>query len=328
MAGLIWGAGSIWITPHPHAGTLDLYYLSLIMVAMMAAANLESLDRPLLAFAWGVAVSALLCIPQSFGWSPVPQGHAPAGLFYNSEILAETAAPLVVWAFWTHRWALMSILAVPVVLGQSRVSMIVVAAGLIYGARIPRWTKWICAAILPCVGLALLVALGPDKFQGAYVRIGLWGTALWSIVPFGRGVGWWMAAHPSAMQMFAHSDVLQLMVEFGIGAVPLLLLPFVIMRRRRGSVAQRAAYVGLSIECLISFPMHFPATSFLLGILAGFLARVGHDGGLAEHESTGDLRGNVRWAPASAGLLPRWLGAGDRGVPVGSEPAGRSALGA
>jgi hypothetical protein len=283
VAWLAWAAVLLVLKQHPVEGALDYLFMLLLFGAAIFGAEQESLDGVLKAMIYGLACASLMVIAQACGWPPalanlVPQGAAPAGFFYNREILAEFAAPLAVWALVSRRWVLSVPVLIPVVLCHSRIAVLVLACGLIY-AWVPHWR--IRALLLSGVAL---VGLGAAIFLGiasAGLRAVLWGAAWLSITPMGHGLGWWQAAHPFPIEEFVHSDVLQAFVETGwLGGACLVAIgciAFFSGCRCAGSEcrAVRAAFLGLGIECVVSFPLHTPAAGFLLACLAGFLARNG-----------------------------------------------------
>lgn len=275
LAGFVWAAVSLIDLPAPSDGALDLLMLALLCLTIIAAAGEDDIDSVITAFGWSIAISCLIAVPQWFGWSPVFQTSAPAGLFLNSEVLAEIAAPLLVWAAFKHRWALAVLMLVPLVLCHSRIAVLVAAAGLLAGWR-PKQT-WIKGLIFSAMMLAAILSVilfGAEKASSGMTRLVLWGAALQSIELFGQGIGWWALAHPDPFEEFAHSDLLQLMVELGVGALFFFAIPVLILSRRdAGNAAERAAFVAVCTEAIVSFPLHLATSGFLAAVLAGNLAR-------------------------------------------------------
>ncbi len=274
----LWGGGlmlaalSLLWSVDPLGGALDLYRLALIGLVMLAARQLSNLDRTMAGVGWGLAISAGLCLFQIFGLSPVDQAAAPAGLFVNRDILAEAAAPVFVWAFLTRRWVLAVWLVIPLILSGSRVGLLATGAGIfaISTAKI-RITAY---ALVGCLLAAFVISLDPGKVATAWARIEIWRSALGMIRPFGAGLGSFASTYPG--YEYAHSDLLQIVAELGLGAVPFIALAFVLVRASwRVHPAIRAAAVVLGIECIVSFPLHLPTTAFLAGVLAGGMVGCG-----------------------------------------------------
>ncbi len=229
--------------------------------------------------------------------------------------MGETAAPLLVWAFWRKRWALCCIMATSVALCHSRVAFFVLGCGLLYGWRARRSAKLASVVVLMIAGVAavMMIGDGTGKYLSGMTRIMYWGAALLSVVPSGRGLAWWAAAHPFPFEEFVHSDVLQSMVELGLGAVFFLAIPVMVLFRS-GGISERAAYIAICVEALVSFPMHLPATGFLAAVLTGYLARGRADVRVARLESRVEGHGAARWAEASCGDVAVWDGRCGRGV--------------
>jgi hypothetical protein len=124
--------------------------------------------------------------------------------------------------------------------------------------------------VLALCGIAALF-LRP---QSADHRIVLWGASVLSMTPLGRGLGWWFQAHPFPTEEYVHSDLLQTMLELGmIPGLALILIPILLWWKGVADVAVRATFCALLLEAVVSFPLHFPATSFLFAAVAGALAR-------------------------------------------------------
>lgn len=270
-ATLAWAlAASFLGSPHPHAAALEWLFLALLCLSAVAAAGADDLAPVLAALAWGVAASALLCVPQSLGWSPVPTSGLPAGLFMSSEVMAETAAPLAAWAAATRRWPLAAVLAIPLALCGSRVAPAAAAAGLLWAWQ-PR-RSWIRIALALVLLAAATAALALLKVDSGGTRAVLWVAAALSVTLTGRGLGWWAAAHPGPYEEFVHSDLLQAMVELGAGSI-LLAAFFAAALWRTKDAGPRAALAAACLEALVSFPLHVPCAGFLAFALAGHALR-------------------------------------------------------
>jgi hypothetical protein len=324
LAFLACAAASIIVAPDVQAASLDLLFLGLLVAVAFGAAGVENIDEVVSAFCWGIAASAVLCVPQAMGWSPVFQTSPPAGLFTNSEVLAEIAAPLLIWAAMKRRWPQAALMLIPLALCHSRIAVLAVAVGALYAwpAR-SLWAKVGIAAALLAAGAASVAVFGPDKIGSGMTRFVLWGTAVESIVPLGRGMGWWAFAHPNGLEQVVHSDVLQYAVELGAGSIFLLLVPFFVINGGSGHAAERAAFVVLCTEALVSFPLHLPASGFLVALLAGGLARERVGVRLVRSARGNGAVAVFRWAAA---LFPGMARGGDPGtgeLPIRPQPAWR-----
>lgn len=266
---------SILSAPQWLTAVSQMIFLLILSGAFIAGAGMEDTNGVMTGLALGLVVSSVVCVMQFYGWNGVPQSAPPAGLFYNREVLAEFAAVIFVWALVSQRWALAAFAIVPLVFCTSRVALLAVALGLFY-AYMPKSRLARLAALALIVGAAVasIIILGLGKIGSADHRVVLWGATIITIFmqPWGSGIGWTASAHPG--EQFAHSDVLQVLVEVGLGAVILILIPIFALRRGNGNNAERAAFVSVCVECAISFPLHIPATGFVAAVLAGHLVGI------------------------------------------------------
>ena len=270
LLGLAWTALSLLWTPIPAEGAMDLFCMALLVLAMTAGACTEDISPVVEAFGWGIAVSSAVVLAYHLGYPTDVQNSGRGGLFLSTEIIAEVAAPVLVWALWKRRWALSMAMVVPLALCDSRISVIAAAAGLAFGWRPRRvWIKSIVVVMVMVAAAASVVSLGLFKISTGLTRFVLWGAAAESITTFGHGLGWWTVAHPGPMEEYVHSDVLQFMVELGAGSLFLLAVPIMALWRGVGNVAERSAFLCLIVEGIVSFPTHLPASGFLAALLAG-----------------------------------------------------------
>ncbi len=272
VLGLSWAACSILFSPDPMAGALQFFYIVAVVGVFLAASELDSLDDAMTGAAVGIAVSSVISLMYLAGASPVEQlaGGHPAGLFYNSEVFAEFAAPVFLWTVLRKRWPLVLATALPMALCWSRVATLTVAIGLLY-AFLPRSKLLATTLILGLVAAcAAALVISPDKFSSAGLRFVIWGATLLAATPLGNGLGWFQAAHP--IEGFAHSDAIQAAAELGLGCLLLAAIPVLIFREKRGTNVERAVFVAICVEVLVSFPLHVPGSAFVAAVVAGFLA--------------------------------------------------------
>lgn len=271
--GTAWAAVSLIATPDLRGGVFELFFLIVLVGVMGTASQLKSLGSALSGLCLGVGVSSLFCLSSIFGHTLVDQGSSRfAGLFYNSEVLTELAAPLFVWAVVSRRWPMAACTVLPLFINGSRISVLAAAIALVYGCRSLPW-RYLASVALAGGAAVLAMALSRDIWTlGSFgERVVFWISTAMAITPLGNGIGWYRASHLT--QEFAHSDVLQAMAELGIGVACFAVIPVVIFWRDRGENAERAAFLALCVEMAISFPLHVPATAFLVALLAGYLVR-------------------------------------------------------
>ena len=274
LFGLVYAFAVLFVSRHPLEGSLDFFCLLLMFGVGIAAAERENLDQVMVGMVLGLGVSSVLVIPQHFGWSPVPQSAGPAGLFFNREVLAEVAAPLLVWSVVSRKLVLSLICIIPVALCDSRIAVLVSAVCIAYAFMPRKWWAYAIASVMMIgLGGGMLLLFGAGKIDSAGLRMVLWGAAYLDITTFGHGLGYWREAHPFPIEEFVHSDWLQFLVELGAGGIAFIALPILTLARGKGSIAERCALVAVTLEALVSFPLHGAAGAFIFAALAGNMAR-------------------------------------------------------
>jgi hypothetical protein len=299
VLGLSWAACSILVSPDPMNGALLFFFMVAIVGAFLAASELETIDDAMTGLALGVGVSSIVCLLYLAGVQVASQATPnPAGLFYNSEVLAEFAAPVFLWTVISKRWPLAAMTFVPVAVCNSRIALLVVAVGLLY-AYWPRSRLLgvsLVVALFVCASVAL-VALGQGKINTAGLRVVVWLATLLAATPLGNGLGWFEAAHPA--EQFAHSDAIQAINELGLGSVFLAAIPVLILRSNRGTNAERAVFIAICVEAIVSFPLHVPGTAFVAALVAGYLAGSRTPVFVGRPERRDRNAKNYEWAPAN-----------------------------
>jgi hypothetical protein len=327
VLGLSWAACSVLISPDPMAGTLQFFFIVATVGAFLASSEADSLDDAMTGLALGIGVSSVFALLYLTGHQIVDQSTIkPAGLFYNSEVFAEFAAPAFLWAVLTRRWPLLLATALPVVACGSRVALLVVASGALYAFWPKSKLLGIALVLVLVVGsAAALVAMGLGKTDSAGLRVVIWLATLLAATPLGNGLGWFETAHP--VEQFAHSDMIQAMNELGLGSIFLAAVPVLILRSNRGTNAERAVFVAICVEVAVSFPLHVPGSAFLAAIVAGYLAGSGALVPVGRSDSRDRDAKDYQWLPKVGGST---VSAGELGslkVSVRSAPTAHAALG-
>lgn len=274
---LLWVFGlaaiaTTWASPDPMGGYLDLLFMTLLCLAFIAAAELDTLDDVMTGLGAGLAVSAAVLLFQAWDDSSGRSFYHQrmTGLFYNTEILAEFAALVFVWAIVRRAYVIAAVSFLPIAVNNSRVAFLCAAVGVAF-AFWPATRKGRIAvlAVLVAFPVMLFFVFGISKLISAEHRITLWTATVFAWTQFGHGLGWYRASYPAVE--FAHSDVLQIIAEIGIGGFALLAIPFMAFRSTRGNHAERALFIAACIQAVISFPLHFPASGFVVALVAGYL---------------------------------------------------------
>lgn len=309
--GMAWAAASLIITPDRLDGSFQ-FFIAIVLIGVMGiASQVETLDDALTGMCLGVGVSSLFCLSALTGHRLVDQGSSGyAGLFYNSEILTELSAVLLVWAVVSRRPILVVMTVLPLLVNASRISIAAAVVALVYAYWPKSWTgrSLLCLPLIAAAGTVLFITSEGARFGGAAQRAVMWLATAMAITPAGYGIGWYRASHLT--EEFAHSDILQALAELGIGALCFAVVPVYALLMNRGDHAERAAFVVVCIELAVSFPLHVPANAFLAALLAGYLVRGrvpvfgggyhrrGYDGADGQWEGTvsGDhtVRGRLR----------------------------------
>lgn len=261
-------------TPFFLVGMNDMVFVVILSLAFLMGAGLDTMDDLMAGIGVGLSLSAGLVAVQYFAkWSPFPVGSlTPGGLFYNSEVMGEFAALVLVWAVAKRKIGIGAASAVALALSFSRVGLGAAAIGLLVVWR-PRWRVLLPALLAVLIaGLALLLF---TKFSSSLHRPILWGATAMSFTPLGRGLGWASLAFPE--EEFSHSDALQALVELGVGGLALALIPIAAFRGKRATHAEHALFTAILVEVFVSFPLHFPASGFLAAVMAGFMVGLGPD---------------------------------------------------
>lgn len=281
-AGMAWAALSLLWTPDVLTGLHEFLHLLILAMIVIAVSGLDDIDPILSAVGWGLAISSALCVVQWFGYSPVDQISAPAGLFYARMDLAAAVAPVFIWALLSGRYPLAAVLAAPMILCQTRTAIFAAVIGFL--AAKPRLALFLGAAFLLAMLATWVFALPPfdaAKVDSLTIRFEIWRATLQGLSILGSGIGS-LTADAFPVVEYAHSDILQAGYELGIGALPLL--AFFAIAACGPITPARAALVVLGVEAAVSFSLHRPPTTgFLAFGVAGFLVCAGR--GLCRRQS-------------------------------------------
>ena len=266
---LLYALASLAWAPVWRIGLWPVSHLAIFCGLAIYAAQCDT-DDLLKGLAAGIVAQCPLVILQSLGYSPlVMQAAVPAGLFVNRNFLGEAAMPLIGygaikrWPYW-----LLLPLVFEAIMAADRAAIVGSAAALWLrsGPRIR-----LASAATGMIGLVALTLYSPWGIDSMSARLTLLGMILPGMSTFGAGAGaTTIALYPVAESI--HCDALQLLYEFGIGAVPLFWIignAFDASRRD----ADRAALACLVAESLFSLPLEIPTTLFLAALLVGRLHR-------------------------------------------------------
>lgn len=266
---LTWTTIGLCWSPDWKGGLHEEIHFGVIFWVVLLGASLKGIDGLLEGLSWGVILQLPLLLGQLFGWQGIQQlSTPPAGLFGNRDILGETAALLLVWA-WTApkgRWRTpqVALLTSVLLLSQSRSGIGAAVVGLL----LPR--RGLIMPLLLCCGLLAVWLLDPGKMTSLEARLSIWHFTLSHLSFRGSGLGGFQALHP--YWEYAHSDGLQELYELGlgVGGASLLVLASLLSIRTPYSPVLLAA----TIEAAASFALHIPTTGFITALVAGHTLRL------------------------------------------------------
>lgn len=264
-----------WFSPVPYFSVFGLWLVWIMGLALWFGTTLTASDKWRLyaGLAFGGAVSSLIAIFQYLGYQLLPTSSpAPAGLYVNS-VQQGTVLALIAVALASERmWLLVLPLAPGIALSGSRGAWLALAIGLIgcYVRRI-----WLLGA----VWIIGLFYLSTPLAVSDEIRVAIWGFAWHHLTWFGWGPGTFYATllqipngdwvHPE----YVHNDALQLVYEYGIGALPMLALFIFVLRRTEAR--EWPVVLAFTVAGCYSMPLWMPIASFLVFVAVGRVLR-GH----------------------------------------------------
>ncbi len=259
-------AASLLWTPVPIEGLQPLWQFILLGAVFCIGVELENMEPIFVGAAWGLSVSSAVALFQ----------HEPTGLFLNKNFMAEAAVLVAVGLMVYKRWEMLPMLMPAIFLPLSRGALLALAvAGVLRwragGAGI-RSTAWLVATIF--VAFVVLLIEQPN---GASLgeRWVIWSYTANHLSWFGHGLGSFYIDFPSFQDGgfarrfdHAHNDLLELAYEFGVLAVPLLLVWLAAMWQHS---QVRLVLIAFTVEGCFGFPLFLPVTGALAALVAGHL---------------------------------------------------------
>jgi hypothetical protein len=267
------GVSLLW-APVFAQGIYDLWIIAILSCAFcLGSCDIEP-RRLYLGMAIGLSVSTAIAVFQALGWHQILyQESRPAGLFVNPNVFGETAALISVALlahriFWPLLWTVPSVL-----LSESRSGL---TALLLIGAA---WSANRYISVLMAIFIAGFVFLKPADSIG--YRLEIWQSAYNGLTWFGRGAGSYIVTSPVFSPFHtevmpnreenAHNDVLQLVYEYGLGA--LLLLPVILVAMFGPAGPERYLFFAFLFIACFNFPLAIPTEGFLGAFAMGRLWR-------------------------------------------------------
>ena len=270
-------AFALWpFSPAPYASVFGLWLIIITGLCVWFGTTMTDM-RGLYA---GAAVSSAIAVLQYFGIETVPMltdGH-PAGLYVNSIQQGAVLALIAVALASERMWLWLLPLAPGVVLAQSRGAWVALAVGLL-ACRVR--SLWILSAIAAAGALCLLLPLSDSDVQRMFIWRAAWDNLTW--LGWGPGVFYTLVLPQNGAFLYpeyAHNDALQLVFEYGIGAV-LVFSVFGYALWRTDAKEWPIVLAFVAAGCY-SMPLFMPVASFLALAAVGRILRLhglaGHDG--------------------------------------------------
>lgn len=256
-------------------------YLQIIILCAVfcLASSLNSIKWIIVGLSIGLLPSDLLAFIKYF-WNYdfvfALQGNV-AGLFVNKNIFCEVSALLFVILvvyklYWYIPFTLPGIIFV-----QSRGALLGLFVGMsIWLFKVNRTSFYIF-----CIVAVTLAGLNIEKFSTVSVieRFDLWGDTINGLTFKGNGVGSFEILYPYyatyidtslSRPRFAHNDLLQLIFEFGIGSIFVLIAIYKLIKKNN---VENIILYSLGTMAMFSYPLHIPVTAFIGFLVAGYINR-------------------------------------------------------
>lgn len=294
---LSYAALSLLWSPH---GLLELMQLLALASVFVWGFTIKDLRKVTIGLAVGLAVSSVIAILQYFKIDlGILTTDKLTGLFINPNIYAEVSGMLLVLILIYKLWWFIPV-TIPGLLVSSRA--VVIALGITLAMF--TWTKskllsvaivlfsWFIAFKLS-IRDTIFSDLGIEAVntKSLNIRIGMWQDMLSGFSIFGNGIGSFVYLFPEynkhldvtvSIAEYAHNDLLQLIFELGIGAIPLVLIVAYLLKVNN---EHRNALIFFLIIGFFGFPLHMPVTGFVVALVAAQLVKLSLGNRLAINSS-------------------------------------------
>lgn len=221
---------------------------------------------------FGLIVSDLVMLSQIFGFKEILYVTLlPAGLFVNSNILAEVSTLILILLLINRMWWY-SFACLPGLLVSSRATVL----SLIGASVVWAWSKskLITTAFIT-LGCLVFYIFSSHHDMSIDERLTIWRDTINGFTLFGHGIGSFEYLYPmysslNPAEMLrpneAHNEFIQFYFELGI----MIILPiFTIIINWNKEYAPWL--VSFAIISCFGFPLHIPATAFMFAIVFGYI---------------------------------------------------------
>ena len=288
LGALFLAYASISLLWSPH-GLLELMQLLALASVFVWGLALKDLRNVTIGLSVGLAVSSVIAILQYFKAELLIINFTKfSGLFINSNIYAEVSGMIFILLIINKLWWYIPV-TIPGLLVSSRA--VVLALGVSLAMFI--WHKSKIASIgivLASWFIALklsfrdalidLSSASSINTQSINIRFNIWLDMLQGFNLFGNGIGSFVYLFPYynkhldttvSLAEYAHNDLMQLIFELGIGALPLVMIVGLLLKINH---EYRNALVFFIIIGFFGFPLHMPVTAFIVALVAAQLAKL------------------------------------------------------
>lgn len=282
-----WGAAlvilstvSLLWTEIVYDGVYEIWHLLLLAGVFLIAAELDSIEWPLMAFTLGTGVSGIVAILQVFGifWIETLHNGYASGLFLNQNFMAEACAAAIVIAASRKWWPLVVMNAPGVVFVGARGAILgLMAAAFVWLWQRNRRSSFVLVMLLAVTMAGLTFYKRGDNIGSVNERLAIWADTWDGVTFFGHGIGSFFTQYPvKATRIdvalnrseYAHNEALNILFELGLPGL-VVVSGFVWVLWARAGIDERMVLACLGAIALVGFPLRLPATAFCFALVAG-----------------------------------------------------------
>lgn len=267
---MFYAAAHSLYTPAANAAMYGLWLVLIMGLCVWFGTTMKDARKLYKGLAAGAALSSAVSVFQYLGYDVVAtMTPTPAGIYVNG-VQQGAVLALIVVALASERLWLWALPLMPgIYLSHSRGALLALAVGLL-GCYVRR--LWVFAVLGIAGAFYLLTPLNPSD----QLRIAIWSMAWHNLTLFGWGPGVFFTI---IMQQesgplfpeYAHNDALQLLFEYGVGA----LLPFAVFAYAlsRTDAKEWPVVLAFVVAGCYSMPLFMPVASFLALAAVGRIIR-------------------------------------------------------
>lgn len=270
-----------WLGPIPLGGLSAVIHWLIFAGLFCIGANLASLSGVYIGMALGLSLSSAAAIAQMFfGWAFLDQYSVPGGLFINPNFMAEVSVMVLVGLIAERLYWFIPLVLPAALLPQSRSALLALVIALALWTR----NRAVMAVMIIGIGVAAIWSIQSGfRLSSVDERIAIWRDTIDGMTWLGRGTGSFYVLYPAtasrtntlfARPDHAHNDVIETFFEAGFPAI-LLIGVFIFAWRVGRHPSAALVLVAFAVQGLFAFPLHIPASMFLVALVAGHLCADG-----------------------------------------------------